>query len=259
VPDPIICFGQQPCGIFPNRFLFAKIKTARRLQKEIGGRVVFFVHDSDHDYRETCASLVNRHTGKTERLNFEVGNKIQKLHSPLYCKTIKDGWKEKTKRCLPNLVDSELVDAFASVDTDNVAEFCLQMYERMGLLEGVELQRSSDPEFREAAIDVDDYFVDTPFEGETVRARYSDGKYRLFKGGGHYIDLEVGQVSKKMISPSRDTRLKWMQSVIRCTHYVAGEGEIQYLNQSDAPEIQFVKRDFIENSGDAYAECRHDW
>ena len=50
---PIICFGQQPCGFFPKRFLFAKIITARRLQKEIGGEIVFFFHDSDHDPRET--------------------------------------------------------------------------------------------------------------------------------------------------------------------------------------------------------------
>ena len=259
MPKPVICFGQQPCGIFPNRFLFAKIKTAKRLQREIGGRVVFFVHDSDHDHRETCVSLVNRHTGKTERLNFEVSNKIQKLYSPLYCKTIRPGWKDKMKRCLPNLVDCELVDVFASVGTNNVADFCLQMYEKTGLLEGVDLRRSSDPDFRSSAVDVDDYFVDTPYEGEIVRARYQKGKYGLFKGGGRFIDVDVGEVTKKMMSPARSTRLKWMQSVIRCTHYVAGEGEIQYLNQSDTPEIEFVKRDFIENSGDAYAVCRHDW
>ena len=259
MPEPVICFGQQPCGIFPNRFLFAKIKTAKRLRREIGGRVVFFAHDSDHDHRETCVSLVNRHTGRTERLNFEVSNKIQKLYSPLYCKTIKPGWKDKMKRCLPNLVDRELVDVYDSVDTNNVAEFCLQMYEKIGLLKDVELQRSSDPDLRSSAIDIDDYFVDTPYEGEIVRARYRNGKYGLFKGGGRFIDVHVREVTKKMISPARDTRLKWMQSVIRCTHYVAGEGEIQYLNQSDAPEIEFVKRDFIENSGDAYAECCHEW
>jgi hypothetical protein len=39
---PVICFGQQPCGFFPKRFLFAKIQTARRLQKESGGEIVFF-------------------------------------------------------------------------------------------------------------------------------------------------------------------------------------------------------------------------
>ena len=53
---PIICFGQQPCGFFPKRFLFAKIQTGRRLQNEIGGEIVFFFHDSDHDPRETRTS-----------------------------------------------------------------------------------------------------------------------------------------------------------------------------------------------------------
>jgi len=33
---PVICFGQQPCGFFPRRFLFAKFQTARRLQAEHG-------------------------------------------------------------------------------------------------------------------------------------------------------------------------------------------------------------------------------
>ncbi|MGZ4966526.1 MAG: hypothetical protein ACXV97_05065, partial [Chthoniobacterales bacterium] len=67
---PIICFGQQPCGIFPRRFLFAKIQTARRLQKEIGGEIVFFFHDSDHDPRETVTILRDLHTGEERRLNF---------------------------------------------------------------------------------------------------------------------------------------------------------------------------------------------
>ena len=38
---PIICFGQQPCGFFPRRFLFAKVQTARRLQAELGGEISF--------------------------------------------------------------------------------------------------------------------------------------------------------------------------------------------------------------------------
>jgi hypothetical protein len=46
---PVICFGQQPCGFFPRRFLYAKFVTARRLQQEIGGEIVFFYHDADHD------------------------------------------------------------------------------------------------------------------------------------------------------------------------------------------------------------------
>ena len=257
--SPVICFGQQPCGIFPNRFVFSKLKTARRLQSEKGGRIVFFLHDSDHDYRETCASLVNRHTGKVEKINFEVLNKIQKLYSPLYCKSIKPGWKEKTRRCLPNLVDAELVEIFETIDTDNVTEFCVQMYEKMGLLEGVEIVRSSDSVLREKAIEVDDYFLDTLYKGETVRARFREGGYFLFKGGDQYIPVDAPKVEKSLISPARDTRLRWMQSIVECTHYVTGEGEIKYLNQSDTPEIEFIKRDFIEKSGDAYAELKHDW
>ncbi|HWL16126.1 MAG TPA: hypothetical protein VNR00_11010, partial [Opitutus sp.] len=61
---PVICFGQQPCGFFPRRFLYAKIVTARRLQKEIGGEIVFFVHDSDHDPRETQTILRHRKSGE---------------------------------------------------------------------------------------------------------------------------------------------------------------------------------------------------
>lgn len=257
--DPVICFGQQPCGIFPNRFVFAKIKTARRLQSEIGGRIVFFLHDSDHDSRETNVALTNRHTGKIERINFEVSNVIQKRYSPLYCKTIRPGWKEKTRRCLPNLVGPKLVDIFASVETDKVTEFCLEMYRKMGLLDEVEVVRSSDPALREKAIDIDDYFLDTAYEGEIVRARFREGRYYLYKGGDRYIEVEAGKAKKSKISPTRDTRLRWMQSVIHCTHYVAGEGEIQYLNKEEAPEIEYVQRDAIDRSGEAYAEIEHEW
>ncbi len=257
--DPVICFGQQPCGIFPNRFVFSKIKTARRLRSEIGGKIVFFLHDSDHDHRETNAVLTNRHTGKIERINFEVVNKTQKLYSPLYCKTIKPGWREKTWRRLPNLVAPELVRIFESVDSNNVTEFCLEMYRRMGLLEGVEIVPSSDGVLRDRAIEIHDYFVDMPYKGEIVRTRARDGGYFLFKGGDCFIELEAGEVQKCQISPTRDTRLCWMQSVVHCTHYIAGEGEIQYLNQEDAPEIGFVKREAICRSGEAYAECEHEW
>ena len=257
--EPVICFGQQPCGIFPNRFVFAKIKTARRLQQEIGGRIVFFFHDSDHDYRETNTILTNRRSGQEERINFEVANKIQKRYAPLYCKTIQEGWKAKTLRRLPNLVDRSLVDYFAEIGSENVADFCLEMYGSMGLLEGLEVARSSDPEFRESAIEIEDYFVDLPYEGETVRARYREGGYYLHKGGDCYEQVDAEPAKKRQISPTRDTRLRWMQSVIHCTHYVAGEGEIKYLNKDDAPEIEYVQRDFIENCGAAYAQSEHEW
>ena len=56
---------------------------------------------------------------------------------------------------------------------DNVADFCLEMYRRMGLLEGMRVARSGDPEFRRRAAAVDDYFVDVTYEGELVRARFT--------------------------------------------------------------------------------------
>jgi hypothetical protein len=129
----------------------------------------------------------------------------------------------------------------------------------MGLLDGMEIVRSSDPTLRQEAIDVEDYFVDVPYENETVRARAREGGYYLFKGGGQWLEVEAGEISKQQISPTRDTRLPWMQSVVQCTHYIAGEGEIQYLNKEDAPEIEYVKRDPIERSGEAYAEYKHEW
>ena len=39
-----------------------------------------------------------------------------------------------------------------------------------------------------------------------------------------------------------------MQSVIQCTHYVAGAGERQYLNEADAPGVTFVTRDEVSDS-----------
>jgi hypothetical protein len=45
-----------------------------------------------------------------------------------------------------------------------------------------------------------------------------------------------------------------MQSVIQCTHYVAGAGEQEYLNEADAPGITFVPRIEIAESDMAYSE-----
>jgi hypothetical protein len=45
-----------------------------------------------------------------------------------------------------------------------------------------------------------------------------------------------------------------MQSVIKCTHYIPGAGEQDYLRKSDAPEIEFLTRDSIDRSDEAYTE-----
>jgi hypothetical protein len=251
---PIICFGQQPCGFFPKRFLYAKIVTARRLQRELGGEIVFFFHDSDHDPRETATVLRELHTGEEHSLNFQFANKIQKQFSPLYAKRLQPDWQAKTARQLPNYVAPDLVEHFKSVEATNAADFCREMYSRTGLLNGIRVERSSDPEFRKRAASIDDYFVDVPWEGETVRARHRDGKLLLHKGGENYIELPTQTFDATQISPTRDTRLRWMQSVIRCTHYVAGASELDYLRKEDAPEITYVVRDTIERADEAYVE-----
>jgi hypothetical protein len=250
--QPIICFGQQPCGFFPKRFLYAKITAARRLQQEMGGEIVFFFHDSDHDPRETATKLRERQTGREKTLNFQFENKIQKQFSPLYAKRVSPDWQANMARQLPNYVNAELVEHFKSVEAANAADFCHDMYARMGLLEGIRVERSSDPGFRKRAAAIDDYFVDVTWEGELVRARQSDGKLLLHKGGDCYVEIPPAPHDARQISPTRDTRLRWMQSVIRCTHYVAGASEREYLNEADAPGVTFVQRDEISDSGFAY-------
>jgi hypothetical protein len=252
--EPIIAFGQQPCGFFPRRFLVAKIKTARRLHAELGGRIVFFCHDSDHDPRETRTILRRRGTEQTASLNFAVGGKIQRKFSPLYVKRIAPDWHTRTLAQLPNYVDGDLIDVFRKTSGETVADFCLEMYRRMGWLDGVEIVRSSDPAVRRSACSVSDFFVDVPFEGEIVRARVQDGALLLHEGGESFVTVPMTEFGKEQISPTRDTRLRWMQSVLRCTHYVSGAGEQDYLHVEDAPEITFVRRDPIDRSDEAHVE-----
>src|SRR6266542_3946180 len=224
--EPIIAFGQQPCGFFPRRFLVAKIHTARRLRAQMGGCIVFFYHDSDHDPRETRTILRHRTTGESAALNFSVGSKLQRKFSPLYVKRIDPEWHARTLRQLPNYVDGRLIDLFRKASAETVADFCLEMYRRMGLLEGIHVSRSSDPALRRSAAEVSDFFL-------TVAAT---------------------AFAKEQISPARDTRFRWMQSVVQCTHYVTGAGEQAYLRRDEAPEITFVRRDEIDRSDEAYTE-----
>jgi hypothetical protein len=251
---PVICFGQQPCGFFPRRFLVAKIQTARRLQQELGGEIVFFFHDSDHDPRETQTILRHRTTGEPAILNFTFANKIQRKFSPLYLKKIPADWQERTALQLPNYVEGSLTALFKHVQAGTVGEFCLEMYRAMGLLEGIRVIRSGDPAVRRNACDIQDFFVDVPYQEEIVRARCDNGNLRLHEGGNAYVTLPPCEFTREQISPTRDSRLPWMQSVIRCTHYIAGAGEQAYLRPQDAPDITFVQRDAIDRSDEAYIE-----
>ncbi len=252
--EPVICFGQQPCGFFPKRFLYAKIQTARKLQKEIGGKIVFFYHDSDADYRETITLLRERATGKDIRLNFLQENKIQKKYSPLYAKMIPAGWKEETLRKLPQLVSKENLEIFKNVEGKNAADFCLDMYKKLGLLDGIEVVRSGDHDFRMQASDLKaEFYADVPYENETVRAEMHDGSLRLHEGGGKYFEIPMPErIEKWQKNPGRAERFSWMQSVIYCTHYISGAGEDSYLIKTDFPEVTFTKRDEIEDSNYAY-------
>jgi hypothetical protein len=252
--SPVICFGQQPCGFFPRRFLYAKFVTARKLQAEIGGEIVFFFHDSDHDPRETQTTLRHRKTDAPLTMNFAFENKLQRKFSPLHLKRIPAGWQDTTARQLGAYVAPPAIAAFKQNSAANVADFCLEMYRQMGLLDGVRVVRSSDPAVRVAACAVPDFFVDLPFESEIVRARVIENIPTLHEGGNAYIPLPPAEFAKEQITPARDARLKWMQSVLGCTHYIAGAGEQAYLNKSDAPEITFVNRDAIDRSDEAYIE-----
>lgn len=252
--QPIICFGQQPCGFLPKRFLVAKIETARKLQAEIGGEIVFFYHDSDHDPRETRTILPHRKTGEPAQLNFTYDNKLQRKFVPVYLKRVAAGWREKTISQLTNYVDHPLIDIFKSVNEPIQSEFCLEMYRKMGLLDGIRIVRSSDPELRERATNITngEFFVDVPFQDEIVRARYSNDKFVLHEGGNAFIEVPMQDYTKRQVSPARDSRLVWMQSIIGCTHYIAGMGERQYLDTTQTPSITFITRQEIDRSDAAY-------
>ncbi len=252
--SPVICFGQQPCGFFPRRFLYAKFVTARKLQAEIGGEIVFFCHDSDHDPRETQTTLRHRKTDAPLAMNFAFENKLQRKFSPQNLKRVPAGWRDNIARQLGAYVAAPLIEAFKTNPATTVADFCLELYRRMGLLDGIRIVRSSDPAVRLAACDIADFFVDVPHQGEVVRARLVDGALKLHEGGESYTTLPPVPFTKAQISPARDSRLGWMQSVIHCTHYIAGLGEQAYLNKADAPDIAFVTRDTIDHSDEAYAE-----
>jgi hypothetical protein len=167
-------------------------------------------------------------------------------------KRIAAGWQATTARQLGAFLEPQGAEIFKQANATHVADFCLEMYQRMGLLEGIRVMRSSDPAVRCAACAVDDFFVDVPYEGEVVRARWIDGALKLHEGGDRYVTLPPADIAKEQISPARDTRLRWMQSVLHCTHYIAGAGEQAYLRKEDAPEITFVNRDPIDRSDEAY-------
>ena len=140
-------------------------------------------------------------------------------------------------RQLGAALDQPTLDPFRSIRAETVADFCLAVYQRMGMLEGIRVVRSSDPQLRAQACAIDDYFVDVAWAGETVRARKTAAGLQLHCGGDAFLTLPPCAYDASQISPARDSRLRWMQSVLHCTHYIAGAGEQAYLNAAEAPDI----------------------
>ena len=85
-----------------------------------------------------------------------------------------------------------------------------------------------------------------------MRARCRREKLWLHKGGDRFLEVPSTGYTKQQISPTRDTRFRWMQKVIGCTHYIAGASEQNYINKADGPGVNFVERDAIADSGKAY-------
>ncbi len=290
--SPIIALGQQPNGFFPKRFFYAKLQSARNLQNEIGGKIVFFYHDSDADYRETITVMRDKNTNQEVRLNFTQENKIQKNFSPLYLKRIPVNWKSDILKQLPRFLpphptlslkgrgikgegEKNLIDIFKNTNANNAADFCLEMYKKLGLLDGIEVVRSSDKSFREKADDLqNEFYADVPYENETVRAkilakplsphawgdvpsasegqrgRTNENHYtaQLHHGGGKTTEFEISsEIKKEQKTPGRDNRFKWMNSVINATHYITGNSEYDYLKRDNFQEVEFIKRDQIED------------
>ena len=242
--------------LFPAPLPVREDRRRRRLQHEIGGEIVFFYHDSDHDPRETQTILTHRKTGERATLNFAFANKVQRKWSSLCHKQIASGWHDKTARQLHAYVDPALVEIssrkYPRPTSPIFAWICTTGW---GCSDGVRVVRSGDPAVRAAACEIADYFADLRYADETVRARVQDGAFRLHEGGDSYVDVPCPEPpDKTQISPTRDSRLCWMQSVIGCTHYVCGAGEQAYLNQVEAPEITFVPRDPIDRSDEAFTD-----
>jgi hypothetical protein len=93
-------------------------------------------------------------------LNFTQENKIQKNFSPLYLKRIPVNWKSDILKQLPRFLpphptlslkgrgikgegEKNLIDIFKNTNANNAADFCLEMYKKLGLLDGIEVVRST--------------------------------------------------------------------------------------------------------------------
>jgi hypothetical protein len=121
------------------------------------------------------------------------------------------------------------------------------MYRALGWLEGIEVVRSSDPTFRNNALDISgqDHYADIEYQGVIVHARKSEKGYYLDHGGNVRETVPVNVRAENLqplLSPTRTNRFAWMQSVIHGTHYIYGKSEEEYLDLTSFPEVTFIPR-----------------
>ena len=234
---PVICFGQQPCGFFPKRFLVAKIQTARRLQEEIGGEIVFFYHDSDHDPRETQTILRHRKTNEPAMLNFAFENKMQRKFSPLFLKRIPADWQAKTVLQLPNYVEHPLIEIFKKVSAAERRRFLPGNVSPHGLARRHSRRALERSGFRRAACDMSEFFVDVPHEGEIVRARFAERCVELARRRRfvRHIARDAFHQGTNQSHARHPAALDAIRGALHALHCRAGEKA--YLRTEDAPEI----------------------
>jgi len=83
VRDPVICFGQQPCGSSTSASWFQN-RDGQALQQEIGGEIVYFFHDSDHDLSRDPNRAPPPQDRRAVRVQLSFENQTQRKYSPLY-------------------------------------------------------------------------------------------------------------------------------------------------------------------------------
>ena len=100
--------------------------------------IVYFCHDSDHDPRETRTILRHRKTGEPAQLNFafdeqapaQVLAALPQAHRRRLARADRSGSSRTTSTIPP-------IELFRKTSAATVADFCLEMYRGMGLLDGM--------------------------------------------------------------------------------------------------------------------------
>ena len=150
-------------------------------------------------------------------------------------------------------MERHAIDCFRQITAANVADFCLDMYRALGLLEGVRVVRSGDPAFRRAACEITDFFADVPHEGEIVRARFAEGALVSARGRRLYVTLPDTPLPRSKSAPRATPGCAGCNR--SCTAHITLRGRAKaYLHPAEAPDIPFVNREPIDDPHEAYTE-----